>query len=153
MLCYCFIKGFELTLGAPLFFWVSLQCCVVLSSCSFCFIICSIILLCYCCSDFLSCFVSLLLLHPLMFHIAIIVKTLCVIIIMPSYVAIVVPSLHTHIICVVLFTLCVHISHYCCCAFLSCFTLPILPFMYMLLHNVNVPLHFVLLMGPSPLCL
>jgi hypothetical protein len=109
VLCNCSIKGFEFTFGVSLFFWVSLQCCVVLSSCSFCFIICSIIPLCYCCCDFLSCFILLLLCQPLMFHVAIIVKTLCVIIVTPSFcVAIVVPSLHT--------------SHYFCCDLHTVFT-------------------------------
>lgn len=156
MLCYCFIKGFELTFGAPLFFWVSLQCCVVLSSCSFCFIICSIIPLCYCCCDFLSCFILLLLCQPLMFHVAIIVKTLCVIIVTPSFcAAIVVPSLHTsHYFCCDLHTSCSHFTLLLLC-------LPFILHIATFAFHVHVPsqctcafpLHFVLLISPSPLCL
>lgn len=140
MLCNCSIKGFEFTFGASFFFWVSLQCCVVLSSCSFCFIICSIIPLCYCCCDFLSCFILLLLCQPLMFHVLLLWKPFVSLLLHLPFVLLLLYLLFTlHIIFVVIFTLRVHISHYCCCAFLSSFTLPLLPFMYMFLHNVHVP--------------
>ncbi len=156
MLCNCSIKGFEFTFGAPFFFLglLAMLCCFV-----FLFILFHHLLN--------HSFVLLLLWLPFMFHIvtivptldvsrAIIVKTLCVIIVTPSFcVAIVVPSLHTsHYFCCDLHTSCSHFTLLLLC-------LPFILHIATFAFHVHVPsqctcafpLHFVLLISPSPLCL
>jgi hypothetical protein len=125
----------------PRFFFRS-PCNVVLFCLLVCFVssfaqpfLCAIVVVtsfhvsyCYYCAN-PWCFMLLLLWKPfmsLLLHPPFVLLLLC-------------PLFTLHIIFVVILTLHVHISHYCCCAFLSCFTLPLLPFMYMFLHNVNVP--------------